>query len=184
MDKKFTKLLEKLRLEEPSDYVKDNYSSDDMIEEIASKSEQLTPEDVRKIHFLESTEGERLSNPESSAKGNFHILDGTRSDLLKKIKEEIPVHPERQDALLMSENIKDIEKVLKNSSKGPFKPNLENIYAGHHYGKQGMLNMFSDPENPLNQERLSNIRNLLSKKLPKKEKVVKPAKDLLDLLEE
>lgn len=185
MDKKFTKLLEKLKMPEKSEYVSDNYDTSDMIKEVSSNSSQLSPEDIRKIHFLESSEGKMMKNPTSTAKGHFQILDKTRQEIKDRLDEsEIPVHPERKDALLMSENIKDIERVLENSKNGPYEPSLENVYAGHHYGKQGVLNILNDPKKPLNKARLVNIRKLLNKKVPNKEETVKPAKNLLDLLEE
>lgn len=185
MDEKFKRLLEKLKNPERSDYVTDDYDTSDMIKEISSNSSQLSPEEIRKIHFLESSEGKMMKNPESTAKGHFQILDKTRQEIKNKLnKEDIPVNPDRKDALLMSENIKDIERVLKNSENGPYEPNLENIYTGHHYGKQGVLNILNDPNNPLNKARRANIKRLLDKKLPKKDKDTKPAKNLLDLLEE
>ena len=186
MEEKFRRLLQKLRPnEERPELVSDPYSHEDMINEVSEASSQLSPEDVRKIHFLESSEGKMLENPASTAKGNFQILDKTREEVLSKLNpEEIPVNPLRKDALLMKELVKGYENTLENSNKGPYEPNLENVYSAHHFGKQGALNILNNPKNPLSKARLKQIKRLLGKKLPEKDEEVKPAKDLLDLLEE
>jgi hypothetical protein len=186
---KWQKLLAKLQpYKGPDNYVSDPYSQEDLAKEVSDASMQLSPEDIKKILDVESSGGTDLQNPLSSAKGNFQVIDSTRAEALKRLKEqgigEIPVNPLRQDALLMKNIVNDTENVLLNSQKGPIEPSLENVYLAHHFGKQGALNAINNPNLPLSKERLRRVKYLMSRKPLTTIDVAKPAKNILELNEE
>jgi len=188
MDNKFTKLLNKLKpTEAPSEYVSDKYDVNDMVNEVADASHALSTEDVEKILNAESSGGQFLQNPISSAKGNFQFIDKTRKETLEGLKnqgnDEIPSNPLRQDALLMKTLVNKGENALLNSQKGAKKPDLESLYLMHHYGIQGGLNTLNNPEDDLSKARFRNIRAQLAKK-PLTDEKGKPAKNLLELLKD
>ncbi len=188
---KFNKLLKKLQpVKEPSDLVRDPYSHDDMNDEVAEYSEKLTPEDIEKIHFAESTGGQNLKNlkPGSTASGNYHFIDNTRKEAQIQAKkqgfdDEIP-NPLRKDAILMKALVKRHEKSLKDAKSGPYDANLENLYLLHKNGITGGLEALKDPENPKSIEKFNEVKMLLAKKPKGKEKEIKPAKNLLELIGE
>ena len=182
----FKYLAKKLQpIQAPNDYVTDNYSVEELISDVSTKSLMLSHKDIEKIVSIESNYGKKLKNPSSSAKGIFQILDNTRKELLKQLKTsklvKIPSNPIRQDAFLMQNLIIKSEKVLKSRSKIP---NLHNIYLIHHYGIQGALDILNSPNKHNSKKKLHNIRILLSKPLLTTINDGKPAKDLLELLEE
>ena len=185
---KWQRLLSKLQpVKGPDNYVADNYGQNDIANEVSDKSLLLSPEDVHKILNAESTGGQNLQNPDSSAKGNFQILDKTRQEALNDLKNNqnvhIPANPDRQDALLMGNLIGKSENALLNSQKGPINPNLDNLYLMHHYGIQGGLNALNDPNSPQSKARFNAVRALLNKKpLTTIDNEGQPAKNLLDLI--
>lgn len=186
---KFNKLLKKLQpIPEKSDYVTDPYDYSAMNEDVSQASKQLSPEDIEKIHFIESTGGIGLQNPQSTAKGNYQIIDSTRKLAENLAKEqdydENEPNPLRKDANLMKALVKKYENVLENSEKGPYEPNLHNIYLMHKYGPQGALNALNNPEDELSMKRLADIKKQLAKNPEYKKKQELPAKNLMDLLKE
>jgi hypothetical protein len=185
----FKRILAKLQpVPEQKDYVSDNYGQKELAQEVSDKSLMLSPEDVHKILNAESSGGQFLRNPASSAKGNFQILDKTRQEALNELKKQgitdIPANPDRQDALLMGNLVDKSENALLNSKTGPKDPNLENIYLAHHFGVQGALNALNDPKKPINKARFQNVRSLLNKKPLTTIDDGEPAKNLLDLLKD
>lgn len=185
----FKKLLAKLQPNIREEYVSDPYDEQDMVNEVADSSENLSSDDVNRIFDAESTKGSQLMNKQgSSAKGNFQFIDSTREQLLNKLKNkentEIPVNPLRKDALLMKTYLNDNENALLNSENGPIDPNLENLYMAHHYGTQGALNAINDPNKPRSKARFKHTKAQLNKPQTKTQKDTKPARDLLDLLKE
>lgn len=185
----FKRLLAKLQPNKgPSEYVTDKYSPEDMYQEVSDATEQLTPEDVAKIHNAESTMGQNQQNPLSSAKGNFHFIDSTRNQTLQDLKDqgidELPVNPLRKDALLMKSLINRDENSLINSSTGPKDPDLKNLYLMHKYGTTGALRALNDPESEDSRAKFKSVMANLEKSQPKKKKQALGAKDLLDLLKE
>lgn len=186
---KFTKLLKKLQNpEEPANYVADPYSEETMNADVASISSQLSPEDIEKIHYAETTGGKFLKNPESSASGHYQLVDSTR-ELAKKLAKEQNLdandpNPLRKDANLMKALVQKYEKTLENAEKGPFEPNLENIYLMHRYGVQGGLNALNAPKTPVSKARFEDVKQLLAKKPKKKQKDTQPAQNLLELLKD
>lgn len=185
----FNKLLAKLRPITREEYVSDPYNEQDMVDEVANASKQLDSNDINRIFDAESSKGSQLVNKRgSSAKGNFQFIDKTRKHILDKLKKdentEIPVNPLRKDALLMKTYLKEHENALLNSKNGPIDPDLENLYMAHHYGTQGALNAINDPENRLSKARFKHTKKQLNKPQVKVEKTIKPAKNLLELLEE
>jgi hypothetical protein len=185
----FKRILSKLQpVPEQKDYISDNYGQKELAQEVADQSMQLSPEDVHKILNAESSGGQNLQNPTSSAKGNFQILDKTReaaiNDLKKQGISDIPANPLRQDALLMGNLVDKSENALLNSENGPKDPNLENLYLMHHYGIQGGLNALNNPNKPINKARFRNVRSLLSKQPLTTIDDGEPAKNLLELLKD
>jgi len=185
----FKRLMQKLQpVEGPENLVLDPYGQKDIAEEVSSASSKLSPEDVAKILNAESSGGQNLRNPASSAKGNFQFIDSTRKQELERLKNdenvEIPANPDRRDAMLMKSSISDIENALQNSKTGPKEPNLENIYTAHHYGKQGALNMLNDPNSPLSRARRKHIQAQLAKKPLTTIDDTQPTTNLLDLLKD
>ena len=185
----FNKLLQKLQpYQGPKDYVMDNYGPDDMNKEVSDASLMLSPEDVAKIHNAESTMGQNQQNNASSASGNYHIIDSTRADALKALKEQgitdLPANPDRKDALLMKTLINSNENKLLSSSTGPKDPSLANLYLTHKYGVQGALNALNDPSSEESRAKLRSVMANLNKPAPKRKNEDIGAKDLLDLLKE
>jgi len=188
-DNKFTRLMQKLQpVKGPDNLVADNYGQKELAQEVSDKSLMLSPEDVHKILNAESSGGQNLRNPASSAKGNFQILDKTRQEALNDLKKqgnvEIPANPDRQDALLMGNLIDKSETALLNSKNGPKDPNLENLYLMHHYGIQGGLNALNDPNKPINKARFNAVKALMNKKPLTTIDDGEPAKNLLELLKD
>lgn len=186
---KFNKILQKLQpYTGPSEYVTDKYSPEDMYKEVSEDSLQLSPEDVAKIHNAESTMGQNQQNDRSSASGNFHLIDSTRNRTINELKQqgidELPVNPDRRDALLMKALINRNENSLLNSSKGPKEPNLENLYLTHKYGTSGALNALNTPYSDESKAKFKSVKANLEKAQPKKKKTQDGAKDLLDLLKD
>lgn len=185
----FKKTLAKLQSNlEPKDYVSDNYGQNDIATEVSDASMVLNPEDIHKILNAESSGGKNLQNPDSSAKGNFQFIDSTRKAILDDLKNnqnvEIPVNPDRQDALLMKNQLGKYENALLNSKTGPKDLTLENIDLMHKYGIQGGLNALNDPNSELSKIRFKDIKNRMNKKpLPTNNDTL-PAKNLLDLIKE
>lgn len=186
---KFNKLLKKLaKPEERSDYVRDPYDESAMNEEVSQYSEQLSPEDLKKLMFAESSGGKFTSNPESSASGPYQIIDSTRKEAEKHaIDQGLDVNepnPLRKDAILMKANVKRMEEKLKNAKNGPFEPNIENIDLLHKSGITGGLRALNNPDLPISKAKFREIQQRLAK-LPKKTKEsVKPAKNLPELLKD
>lgn len=189
---KFNKLLKKLgQVEGPSDYVRDPYNEQSMNEEVSQYSEQLSPEDLKKLMFAESTGGKFLQNPESSASGPYQIIDSTRKEAEKHaIEQGLDVNhpnPLRKDAVLMKANIKRMENKLKEAKKGPFEPTLENLDLLHKNGITGGLRVLNNPQLPESIAKFEEIKRRLEK-MPKKQQKqgldVKPAANLLELLGE
>lgn len=193
MDKRTFKFLEKLKMKEsveaPNNYVEDPYSNEDMVQEVSERSGALSPEDVRKIHFIESSEGKMLQNPGSSAKGNFQIIDSTRKEIKKELANkgvtEIPVNPLRKDALLAGELMNKYKNKLE---KAGIEPNLENMYLMHNRGVSGALNAIKNPKSDKNKQVWSKVRALLRRNPPAREPDMVaeqiPSNDLLELLRE
>lgn len=193
MDKRTFKFLEKLKMKEsveaPNNYVEDPYSTEDMVQEVSERSGALSPEDVRKIHFIESSEGKMLQNPGSSAKGNFQIIDSTRKEIKKELANkgvtEIPVNPLRKDALLAGELMNKYKNKLENAG---IEPNLENMYLMHNRGVSGALNAIKNPKTDKNKQVWSKVRALLKRNPPAREPDMVaeqvPSNDLLELLRE
>lgn len=188
-DKNKLRILEKLKLQEnPQNYVEDPYSSEDMVNEIAEKA-GLTPDEIRKVHFIESSEGKMLQNPDSSARGNFQIIDSTRKEIKKQLADrgitDIPVNPLRKDALLTGELFKKYREKLQNRG---LEPNLENMYLMHNRGVTGALDALKDPNSSKNKEVLKKVRALLQKNAPSRQPNAiseeLPAQNLMDLLGE
>lgn len=184
---KFDKLLKKLQpVQAPSDLVTDPYDEEAMNRDVSQYTKQLSPEDLEKIHYAETTGGVNLQNPESSASGHYQIINKTRKLAEKLAKEqeidENTANPLRKDAILMKALAKKYENVLENAKKGPFEPNLENMYLMHKGGIQSGLNTLGDPENPTSEAKFKEVRQLLARKPKSKEKEQKPAKNLLELL--
>jgi hypothetical protein len=185
----FSRTLQKLQpYKGPSEYVTDKYSPEDMYKEVSDASEQLSPEDVAKIHNAESTMGQNQQNEHSSASGNFHMIDSTRNRTLNELKDqgidELPINPDRRDALLMKALINRNENSLLNSSNGPKEPTLENLYLAHKYGTSGALNALNTPYKEESKAKFKSVKANLEKAQPKKKKTQDGAKDLLDLLKE
>jgi hypothetical protein len=184
----FQDLLKKLQpVAELPNYVMDNYDEKAMNKEVSGNSEQLSPEDIEKMHYAESTGGKYLKNDKSSASGNYQIIDSTREQAEKLAKQQgidtNIANPLRKDANLMTALIKNSERVLENSENGPYEPNARNIYLMHKNGVQGGLNALNDPNSPISKARFKEVDRLL-KRMPKKEaEEVQPAKNLLDLLD-
>lgn len=188
----FKKLLQKLQpVPDPKDYVTDPYNERSMNEEIAGYSKQLSPEDVEKIHFAETSGGKFLKNPDSSASGHYQITDSTRKVAEKQAKDqeidENTANPLRKDAILMKALVKKYENVLENAKKGPFEPKIENIDLLHKEGVTGGLRALGNPKTDASKAKFEEIKQRLAKKPKKKEsnkKEALPAKDLLELLGE
>lgn len=185
----FKKTLAKLQpYKGPDELVTDPYGQNDIANDVAASSLALNPEDIHKILNAESSGGKNLQNPESSAKGNFQFIDSTRKAALDDLKNnknvEIPVNPDRQDALLMQNQLEKYENALLNSSTGPKDPTLNNIDLMHKYGIQGGLNALNNPNSELSKARFRDIRSRLNKKPLTTIDDDKPAKNLLDLLKE
>ena len=165
----FAKLLEKLGKvpEERPEYVTDPYDYRDMNEDIASYSKQLSPEDLEKIHYVESSGGKNLQNPVSSASGHYQLVNSTRKlaeDLAKQQGFDVnEPNPLRKEAILMKALVKKSENVLENAKKGPFEPNVENIYLMHKNGIQGGLDALNDPKNPKSRAKFEEIKKLFKR---------------------
>ena len=188
---KFDKLLKKLQpVQGPSDLVTDPYSHSDMNEEISQHSKQLTPEELEKIHFAESTGGKYLKNlkPGSSASGNYHIIDSTRAEAEKEAqKQDLDLNtpnPLRKDAILMRALVNKYENALKDAKSGPYEPNIANMYLLHKNGVTGGLNALKDPNSEEAGAKFEEVKRLLAKKPKSKEKETQPAKNLLELLKD
>lgn len=188
---KFNKLLKKLQpVKEPSEFVTDKYDNESMNEDIASYSKQLSPEDLEKIHYAESTGGKYLKNqkPGSSATGNYQIIDKTRKEAELEAKkqdlDENTDNPLRKDAILMKALVNKYENALKNAKSGPHEPNLENVYLLHKGGVTGGLDALKSPKDPKSIEKFKEVKTLLGRKPKNKEKEQKPAKNLLELLKD
>lgn len=186
---KFNKLLKKLQpVQNPEDYVTDPYNEETMNSDIASISSKLSPEDLEKIHYAETTGGKYLKNPESSASGHYQLVDSTRKVAEKLAKDEgfdvSEPNPLRKEAILMKALTKKYENTLENAEKGPFEPNLDNIYLMHHFGVQGGLNSLNNPKNPVSKARFDEVKKLLARKPKKEAKTEQPAQNVLDLLKE
>lgn len=184
MDSKFNKLLEKLKpLENKDDYVSDPYNINDMVNEVSDSSLTMNPEEVHKILNAESTGGQNLKNPNSSAEGNFQFLKGTKQDTLNKLQdegEEVSTNPLRQDAQLMKNLVGRGEEALLNKN---IDPDMEKLYMLHHYGIQGGLHAIKNPNEELSKARFRNIRAQLAKKpLDNSQSQSVPAQNLLDLI--
>ncbi len=193
MDNNFLKTLKKLQpYKGPEEYVSDPYSPEDMVNDVANSSEKLSPDDINRIFDAESTKGSQLVNKKgSSAKGNFQFIDSTRQEMIDRLKkrgiDELPTNPLRLDAELMKESINKNEDALLNAQKGPLEPNLENIYATHHYGTSGGLKAITSPKLPASKEKWRHIKAQLAKlqvNPNKTDKSEMPAKNLLDLTQE
>lgn len=185
----FKKLLQKLQpVPNPEDLVTDPYNERSMNEEIAAYSKQLTPEDIEKIHFAETSGGKFLKNPESSASGNYQIVDSTRKVAEKLAKEqgidENTANPLRKDAILMKALVKKYENALENAKKGPFEPKIENIDLLHNQGITGGLKALGSPKSPISKAKFEEIKQRLAKKKESGKKEIQPAQNLLDLLKE
>lgn len=185
----FKKTLAKLQpYTGPKELVTDPYGQNDIANDVADSSLALNPEEIHKILNAESSGGQNLQNPESSAKGNFQFIDSTRKAMLDDLKNkqnvEIPVNPNRQDALLMKNQIDKSENALLNSKTGPKDPTLDNIYLMHKYGIQGGLNALNDPNDELSKARFRTVKALMAKKPLPTQNDTLPAKNLLDLLKE
>lgn len=191
---KFLRLLSKMNEipEVRPEYVSDPYDYKDMNEEIASYSKKLTPEDLENIHFVESSSGKMMKNPESSASGHYQLVDSTR-----KLAEELAKqqgldvnqpNPLRKEAILMKALIKKSENVLENAKNGPFEPNLENIYLMHKNGITGGLNALNSPKTPKSKHKFNEVSKLLARKpvnrSPNSEKEDNTKNDLLELLKD
>lgn len=186
---KFNKLLAKLKpYNGPSEYVTDKYNPEDMYQEVSDASKQLSPEDIAKLHNAESTMGQNQSNPLSSAAGNFHIIDSTREEALKRLKEQgiddLLVNPDRKDALLLKNLIQNSENKLENARTGPKEPNIENIYMMHQKGTTGALKALNDPNSAEYKASMKKVLANLNKRQPERKKQEVSAKNLLDLLGE
>lgn len=185
----FNRTLQKLQpYKGPDEYVTDKYSPEDMNKEVSDASLMLTPEDVAKIHNAESTIGQNQQNEASSAAGNYQVIDSTRAEALKALKEqgidELPANPNRRDALLMKTLINKNENSLLNSSTGAKDPTLANLYLTHKYGIQGGLNALNDPSSEEAKAKFKSVMANLNKSPPKKQNKTDGAKDLLDLLKD
>lgn len=189
VDTNFKRLMQKLQpYKGPSEYVSDPYDQNALAEEVSDSSLQLSPEDVHKILNAESTGGQNLQNPDSSAKGNFQIIDKTRNEAIEELKKQgntdFPANPLRLDAMLMKHLVGKSENALLNSQNGPKDPNLENMYLAHHFGNQGALDTLNHPEKPSSKYRLRKTGAQLAKKPLTTKDDGQPAKNLLDLLKE
>lgn len=188
-DIKFNKLMSKLHPVDRPNYVADPYNHEDIIQDVAESSKMLSPDDVRQISNIESSGGKDLINrsPGSTARGTFQFVDKRRQDILDNLKNQgvdVPVNPDRQDSLLMQEQINKIEQALQNSRTGEKEPNLRNVYLMHKYGIQGGLNALNQPKNPESNRKFKIIDKLLGKQPLSKEEKIEPAQNLLDLLED
>jgi hypothetical protein len=172
----------------PDNYVQDQYGQNEIANDVSGDSEQLSPEDIHKILNAESSGGQNLQNPDSSAKGNFQFIDSTRKQHLEDLKNnqnvDIPANPDRQDALLMGNQVHTIENALQNSKTGPKEPDLTNVYLAHKYGIQGALDTLNNPNSPESKKRFSNVKKLMSKQPLTTIDDSEPAKNLLDVLKE
>lgn len=184
---KFEKLLKKLAfLPESDEYVTDKYDERAMNEDISGYSKALSPEDIEKIHYTESTGGKFLKNPTSSASGHYQLVDSTRK-IAEDLAKEQGIYDEgaselQKEANLMKSLVKKYENTLENAQNGPYDPNLENIYLMHKNGIQGGLNALNDPNSPKSKEKFKEVNKLLSRKPKKDIEQTLPAKNLLDLL--
>jgi hypothetical protein len=185
----FNRILQKLQpVKDPDNYVKDNYGQNDIAKEVSDASIDLTPEGVHKILNSESTGGKNLQNPESSAKGNFQLIDSTRNAAINDLKKQgitqFPANPDRLDALLMKNQVDKYENALLNSASGPKEPSLENIDLMHKYGIQGGLDALNNPNTPESKAKFKDIKTRLNKQPLPIDQTVKPAGNLLDLLKD
>jgi hypothetical protein len=186
---KFNKLLKKLGpVQDKPDYVRDLYDESAMNADVSSITDQLSPEDVEKIHYAETTGGKNLKNPDSTASGHYQLIDSTRElaeNLLKK-QDLAPNHinPLKNEAMLMKALADKYQNVLKGAKSGPYEPNVENMYLMHKNGIQGGLNALKDPENAVSKARFKEVKKLLARKPKTNKKPVQPAANLMDLLKE
>lgn len=182
------RLLKKLgKPVDRTDYVRDLYDEEAMNADVASNTSKLTPEDLEKIHYAETTGGIDLENDESSASGHYQLIDSTRAEAEKLLKKQdlAPNHtnPLKNEAMLMKALTGRYENALKNAKSGPFDPNLENMYLLHKNGITGGLNTLKDPKDDISKARFKEIKMLLARKPKSKEKEVTGANNLLELLE-
>lgn len=172
----------------PKNLIMDNYGPEDMNKEVSDASLMLSPEDVAKMHNAESTIGQNQQNAVTSAAGNYQVINSTRAEVLKALKEqgidELPANPDRRDALLMKTLINKNENSLLNSSTGAKDPTLANLYLTHKYGIQGGLNALNDPSSEEAKAKFKSVMANLNKSPPKKQNKTDGAKDLLDLLKD
>lgn len=189
MDNKTASFLKRLQLSpQPDNYVRDNYDIHDMNTDVSNFSEALSPEDIEKIHYAESTGGKYLKNQKkgSTASGHYQVTNDTKELAKRKALENNlkldDNNPYRNNANEMKALVSKYQDVLFNSENGPYEPTLKNIYALHHYGPQGGLDMLNNPESPIAIQRFKNIENLLNRKPINDPKLEHPAKNLLDLL--
>lgn len=186
---KFDKLLKKLQIPgEKPDYVTDPYNESAMNADVASISSQLSPEDLEKIHYAETTGGKYLKNPESSASGHYQMVDSTRQ-LAENLAKQQNIdtnepNPMRKDANLMKALVQKYENTLENAQNGPYEPNLENIYLMHKFGVQGGLNALNNPKNAVSKARFKEVQKLLARKPQNTSENIVPAQNLLDLLKD
>jgi len=185
----FKKLMKKLgKPEDRSDYVRDLYDENAMNADIASNTSMLSPEDMEKIHYAESTGGIGLKNPDSSASGHYQLIDSTRAEAEKLLKkqdlEPNHVNPLKNEAMLMKVLNDRYENALKNAKSGPFDPTVENMYLLHKNGITGGLKSLKDPKSEKSKKRFQEVDKLLARKPKKQEKETTGANNLLELLED
>jgi muramidase (phage lysozyme) len=177
---------------ERSEYVTDPYDHRDMNKEVAEYTKKLTPEDIEKIHYAETTGGINLKNPHSSASGQYQLIDSTRKTAEELAKQQglsqNEANPLRKEAILMKALVNKYENVLENAKNGPFDPNLENIYLMHKNGITGGLNALNAPKTPESVDKFKEVRRLLARKeknrSPNSVNDKEVSNDILDILKD
>lgn len=185
----FDQLYKKLQQPTPrSEYVSDGYDEKAMNEDVSAYSSQLSPEDLEKIHYAETTGGKFLKNNESTASGNYQLIDSTREMAEKLLKkQDLPINeinPLKKDAMLMKALVGKYENVLENAKSGPYEANLDNIYLMHKNGIQGGLNSLKSPNDALSKARFEEVKRLMARKPKSAPKEPTGANNLLELLKE
>lgn len=186
---KFNKLLKKLApVQDKPEYVRDLYDEAAMNADVASITDQLTPEDVEKIHYAETTGGKYLKNPDSTASGHYQLIDSTRKEAERLLeKQDLAanhVNPLKNEAMLMKVLADRYQTALKGAKSGPFEPNVENMYLMHKNGITGGLESLKAPKTAKAKARFEEVKRLLARKPKNAPTETQPAADLLELLKE
>jgi hypothetical protein len=185
----FKKLMRKLgKPADRPDYVRDLYDESAMNADIAGSTSMLSPEDMEKIHYAETTGGKYLDNDQSTASGHYQLIDSTRAEAEKLLKkqdlEPNHVNPLKNEAILMKALTDRYENALKNAKSGPFEPTVENMYLAHKNGITGALKALKDPKSEKSKSKFKEVDKLLARKPKKQQKEPTGANNLLELLED